>query len=63
VKHFSGIILLCGVRLLGRLLALPTNIRLGFKGLASTEHSSLLKISVNYVRKKFYNVGLSVNFD
>ncbi len=42
--------------LLDRLLALPTNIRLGGKGLTD-KHSSLLRIFINYGRKNFYNIG------
>jgi len=42
-EHFSGALLL------GRLLDLPANIRLGWK--------SLLRTFVNYGRKKFYNIG------
>ncbi len=44
MKHLSG------VPLHGRPLALPTNIRLGWKGLPGTN-------TVNYVRKKFYIIG------
>jgi len=43
--------------LCGRLMALPTNIRLG-----SDKHSSLLRTFVKYERKKFYNtVSRTVN--
>ncbi len=42
---------------LGKLLALPRNIRLGCKGLAVTKHSSLFRKFVNYGLKKFYNIG------
>jgi hypothetical protein len=38
----------------GRPLALPENIRLGWRGLPGT-NTSLLRKSVNYGRKKFYN--------
>jgi hypothetical protein len=34
---------LSGVPLLGRLLALPTNIRLGWKGFGKDKHISLFK--------------------
>jgi hypothetical protein len=40
-----------------RILALPTNIRLGWKGLPVTNPRSLLRAFVNYGRKKFYNIG------
>jgi len=39
---------------LGRLLAVPTNIGLGWKGLPGT-NTSLLGTFVNYDLKKFYN--------
>jgi hypothetical protein len=42
--------------LCGRLMALPTNIRLG-----SDKHCSLLRTFVKYERKKFYNIVSSVN--
>jgi hypothetical protein len=51
VKHLSD------AQHLGRLLALPTNIRLGWRGLPRTKHSSLLQKFVNYECKKFYNIG------
>jgi hypothetical protein len=38
-----------------RYVALPTNIRLGWKSLPGT-NSSLLRKFVNYVRKTFYNI-------
>ncbi len=50
VKDLSGAPLYC------RLLASPTNIRLGWKSLPD-KHSSLLRKPVNYGRKKFYNTG------
>ncbi len=37
-------------------MAISTNIRLGWKGLQETKHSSFLWKFVNYVRKKFYNI-------
>jgi hypothetical protein len=40
----------------GRLLALPSNIRLGWKGLQGTNTRSLLRTFVNYGLKKFYNI-------
>jgi len=39
--------------LTSRLMALYTNIRLGWKGLPGTKQSSLLRKSVNYGRKSF----------
>jgi hypothetical protein len=48
VKHLSG------APFKGRLLALSTNNRLGFKGLPG---SNTLAYYENYGRKKFYNVG------
>ncbi len=41
----------------GRLLPLPTNIRLGWKSLPGNKHFSFLRTLVNYGRKKFYNIG------
>jgi hypothetical protein len=41
----------------GRLLALSTNIRLGWQYLPGKKHSSLLRKSVNYGQKKSYNIG------
>jgi hypothetical protein len=55
VTHFSS------APLLGRLLALLTNIRLGLKGLPGGKLSSLLHKFVNYVREKFYNIGPRTN--
>jgi len=46
---------LSGTPLYGKLLALPTNIRL--ERLARDKHSSLLRKLVNYGRKKLYNIG------
>jgi hypothetical protein len=48
---------LTGAPLLGKLLALPTNITQGWKHLPGDKHSS---ISVNYGRKKFYSTGANV---
>jgi hypothetical protein len=42
--------------LLGRLLALPTNTRLGWKGLHGTNTLYILRRIVNYSRTKFYNI-------
>jgi hypothetical protein len=41
---------------LGKLLALPTNIRLGWKGLPGTIALACIKSHI-YVRKKFYDIG------
>jgi len=38
------------------LLALTTNIRLGWKRPARAKHPSLLQTYVNYRRKKFYGI-------
>ncbi len=51
MKHLSG------APLYGRLLALPTNIRLGWKRNVGDKHSSLLQKFINYGQKKFYNIG------
>ncbi len=48
VEHLKG-------ALLGQTPALPTNIRLGWKSLSGT-NTSLFTKSVNYIRKKFYNI-------
>jgi hypothetical protein len=45
------------VHLLGRLLALPTNIRLRLERLARDKHSRLLRTFVSYGCKKFFNIG------
>jgi hypothetical protein len=50
VKHLSG------APLQERLLALPTNIIIIWKGLA-VKHSRLLQTFVYYGCKKFYNIG------
>jgi hypothetical protein len=50
VKHLSG------APFYGRLLALPTNITLGWKINVGERHSSLLQKFVNYGRKMFYNI-------
>ncbi len=34
-----------------------SNIRIGWKGLSGTKHSSLLGPFVNFERKKYYNIG------
>jgi hypothetical protein len=41
----------------GKVLALPTNNRLDWKGLPEEKHPSLLRKFVNYGQKKFYNIG------
>jgi len=51
VKHLS-----CGP-FYGKLLALPTNIGLGWKRNVGDKHSSLLRKFVNYGQKTFYNIG------
>jgi hypothetical protein len=51
VKHISG------ASFYGGLLALPTNIRLGWKRNVGDKHSSLLQKFINYGQKKFYNFG------
>jgi hypothetical protein len=43
---------------LGKALALPTNLRLGWKGLSGTPNSSLYRTSVHDGSKCFYNIGL-----
>ena len=40
-------------------VALLTNIRLDEKGIARDKHSRLLRFSINYGRKKFYNIDTS----
>jgi hypothetical protein len=49
MKHLSG------APLYGRLLALPTNIRLGWKGSPGT--NTLLQKVLTYGRNFFYNIG------
>ncbi len=39
--------------------ALLTTIRQDGKGLARDEHSRLLRFSINYGRKKFYNIDIT----
>jgi hypothetical protein len=51
VKHLSS------ASLLGTLLALYTNIRLGWEGLPVNKHSSLLQTNINYIFNKFSDVG------
>ncbi len=48
MKHLSG------APFYGRLLALPTNIRLGWKRNVSDKHSSLLRKFVNYGQKQLF---------
>jgi hypothetical protein len=48
--------------LLGKALALPTNSRLGLKGLSRDKHISLLRKFINYELKKFYNFGLTYHY-
>jgi hypothetical protein len=43
----------------GRLLALPSNIRLGWKGLPGTNTVAYSEKSVTYGRKLFYIIGHS----
>ncbi len=38
-------------------MVIADNIRLGWKKLAKSKHSSLLRKIINYGRKKFHNVG------
>jgi hypothetical protein len=45
------------VPLYGRLLFLPTNIKLGWKMLAKDKFSTLLQTFINYACKMFYNIG------
>ncbi len=52
MEHLKGDFL--GTPLLGRLLALPTNILLGWKGLPGA-NTRLLRKFVTYVRKKYYH--------
>ncbi len=56
MKHLSD------APLYGRLLALPTNIRLGLAILARDKHSSLLPKFVNYGQKSFITsaTGLTI---
>ncbi len=49
-----------GAPLLGRLLALPTKHKIRLERLARDKRSSLLPKFVNYVRKKFYDIGPQV---
>jgi hypothetical protein len=51
MKHLSD------TPLQGRLLALPTKIRLGWQYLPETNTLTDYKKSVNYGHKKFYNFG------
>jgi hypothetical protein len=48
---------LSGAPLLGKFLALPTNIISGWKKLASDKHSSLLRKLVNYGHEKLHNIA------
>jgi hypothetical protein len=50
VKHLSG------APLKGRLLALPTNNVLGWKGLQGANALAYSRKFVTYGRKKFYNI-------
>ncbi len=54
MKHLSG------APFYGRLLALPTNIRLGWKRNVSDKHSSLLRKFVKYGQKSFITLGPGV---
>jgi hypothetical protein len=51
VKHLSD------APLLGRLQAFPHKQQARLESLARDKHDSLLRKSVNYGRKKFYNFG------
>ncbi len=57
VKFFSG------TPLLGRLLALPTNIRLGWKDLSGTNPLNLLPKLVIYVSNFLNKIGTEVSID
>jgi hypothetical protein len=45
----------------GKLLASPTNVRLGWKKLARDKPSSLLRTSINYGQKSFITLAPGVN--
>jgi len=49
-----------GLQSKGRLLALPANIKQGWKGRDNGKHASLLQHDNNYGRKKFYSICLRV---
>jgi len=51
VKHLSG------APFYGRFLALPTNIRQGWKRYVGDKHSILIRMLVIYGQKMFYNIG------
>jgi hypothetical protein len=51
---------LLGAPLLGRLLTLLTNIRLGLEKPERDKHTSVLRTFVNYGPKKIYNIGTRV---
>ncbi len=44
-----------------KLLALPANIKIGWKGLLDTNTPALLRTFVNYWRKKYNNIGPVAN--
>ncbi len=54
VKHVSG------APLNGRLLALPTNNRLGWKGFPGENTLAYRENFVTYCRKKFYNIYITL---
>ncbi len=60
---FSGMVrsleYLSGDPLLGRVIALPTNIGLGLKRPPEDKNFSLQGTVINYSRRKFYNMGRS----
>ncbi len=47
--------------ILGKLLVLPENVRLGWKVIASYKHSSLFGLIISNEEKKFYTIDLVVN--
>jgi hypothetical protein len=50
VEHLSD------ASFLGKLLVLPANVRLGWKGIASYKRSSLFGLSISIAEKEFYNI-------
>jgi hypothetical protein len=42
---------------LGKLLVLPANVRLDWKGIVRYKHSSLFGLIIGNEEKKFYNIG------
>jgi hypothetical protein len=47
---------------LGKLLVLPANVRLNWKGIAWYKHSSLFGLDVSNKGKKFYNIDTRCQF-